>query len=552
MNFLGALGLAIASSSLVPDVYAIDTITRAGRYLYNSTGRFYIKGVAYQQQGAVASPGELPTTFIDSLADGTACSRDLPFLQQLGVNAIRAYSVDSNQNHDACMQAFSNAGIYTIIDLSLPINGSIDSNAPGWTSNLLDLYLGTITEFLKYDNVLAFNIGNEVVSLVNQTDAAPFVKAAARDIKSFLASKSSGALVGYASIDGAANFKIPLAEFMSCDPTGSNSGTSALDLYGLNNYEWCGDSTFQNSYAGTEADFANYNIPAYFSEFGCITSPPRLWTETQSLFSSQMSDVWSGGLAFSYFPASVGGQGQFGMVNISSDGSTVTPNDDFTRLAQQYGQISPPNTPPQSSAGSTSYPTCPSANSTLLASSTLPPTPNDNACSCVQSVVSCQFTPKVSDTTAIVGVLTGAACSLLGQAGGNCDALTGNGTSGTYGIVAACDPETRLSYAMTEYYESQNRNANACSFSGNGTINSRAASSSAGVVAAASSCLASATGVSTPSSTASGSGGGGSSSSASGSSGSKSGAILNHPMSFFVSLAVVLGSVLAGGWATLM
>lgn len=55
-----------------------------------------------------------PSTYIDPLSNGTACQRDLPFLQQLGVNAIRAYSVNSALNHDTCMQLFSNAGIYAM------------------------------------------------------------------------------------------------------------------------------------------------------------------------------------------------------------------------------------------------------------------------------------------------------------------------------------------------------------------------------------------------------------------------------------------------------
>jgi hypothetical protein len=72
------------------------------------------------------------------------------------------------------------------LDLSLPLNGSIDRTAPAWTTNLLDSYINTIDAFLKYDNVLAYNIGNEVVTSANQTTALPFIKAAARDTKAYL------------------------------------------------------------------------------------------------------------------------------------------------------------------------------------------------------------------------------------------------------------------------------------------------------------------------------------------------------------------------------
>lgn len=48
-------------------------------------------------------------------------------------------------------------------------------------------------------------------------------------------SKSSSALVGYAAIDGDATWLVPLANYLSCDPTSRNSGATAIDLYGLNN-----------------------------------------------------------------------------------------------------------------------------------------------------------------------------------------------------------------------------------------------------------------------------------------------------------------------------
>ncbi|KAI0063185.1 glycoside hydrolase family 72 protein [Artomyces pyxidatus] len=483
-------------------VHAIGKITRSGRYLFNADGsRFYIKGVAYQEQGAVDTsdpnnPFLEPSTFIDPLANSTACARDLPFLQQLGVNAIRVYSVNSSLNHDSCMQALSSAGIYTIIDLSLPVNGSIDRDSPAWTTNLLDLYIGTINAFSKYDNVLAYNVGNEVVTATNGTAALAFVKAAARDTKAYLTSKSSPALVGYAAINGDDTFVPPLANYLSCDPTGKNSGSSAIDLFGLNDYSWCGNSSFEAAYADTTNQFAGYNVVAYFSEYGCNSPSPRIWTEVPALFGSQAVPVWSGGIAFSYFPAE-SAAGEFGMVTFSPDGSTVQTSTDFTNLKAQYNAVSFINTPSQSSAPAAAYPSCPQQNTTFLASNTLPPTPSDAACACVESKLSCQFNPQTSNTTAIIGTLFGTACSLLGAKGDTCNDIAADGSAGQYGLVSACDPSTKLSYVMSEYFEANNRDPQACSFAGNGTVNP-AAVSSVSASQVASSCLSTATGTFVP------------------------------------------------------
>lgn len=125
-----------ATLAFTSGAQALTKVHRDGRYLYNEDGsRFYIKGVAYQPQGRSYSRyvnvaltclcvGEVtatddnpflePSSFIDPLADGAGCQRDAPFLQQLGVNVVRVYSVDSTLNHDACMSALSGVGIYTM------------------------------------------------------------------------------------------------------------------------------------------------------------------------------------------------------------------------------------------------------------------------------------------------------------------------------------------------------------------------------------------------------------------------------------------------------
>ncbi|KAF8898482.1 glycoside hydrolase family 72 protein [Infundibulicybe gibba] len=518
----------VTAAALITGAHAIGKVTRAGRYLYNDDGtRFYIKGIAYQEQGIVVQSagndfGE-PSSFTDPLSLDNACTRDLPFLKELTVNTLRVYSVDSSLNHDSCMKTFSDAGIYTIIDLALPLNGSIDRIVPSWSTNILNQYIKTIDAFSKYDNVLAFNVGNEVV-VNNGTAVAPFVKAAARDVKAYLESKKSNALVGYAAINGAATFRDPLANYLTCDPDGKGSGATAIDLYGLNDYEWCGDSSFQAAYAGTTGDFAGYNVPAYFSEFGCITPGPRLWTEPTALFSSDMSPVWSGGIAFSYFPAS-SVQGQFGMVNISSDGKTVTTSDDYDKLKDNYSKVTAtPNTPSQSAAGSSTYPSCPTANDTFVASTTLPPTPNPAACNCLLSTLSCRFTPSTANYSAVVGSLLDTACSLLGEKGGSCVDIGGNGQTGVYGRLSACDPTIKLSYIMSKYYEANNRNGQACSFGGNGTVNPLAPTTASAADTAASSCVANPSATFVPTAAAS-SGAGGASATGGGATAGKNGAM---------------------------
>ena len=153
-----------------------------------------------------------------------------------------------------------------------------------------------------------------------------------------------------------------------------------------------------------------------------------------------MSDIWSGAIAFSYFPAE-SDQGEFGMVTI--DGNTVNTNDDFARLKTQYNDVTLPTTP--SAPGSTTYPSCPAQNSTFLASTTLPPTPNDNSCNCLEQSLQCRFTPQTNNATQvglIVGELLDFTCSQLGQFGGSCDAISANGSTGVYGNVSMCSPCT--------------------------------------------------------------------------------------------------------------
>lgn len=78
--------------------------------------------------------------------------------------------------------------------------------------------------------------------------------------------------------------------------------------------EWCGDSSFEKSgYSSLTEEFADTNIPVFFSEYGCNNVKPRTFTNVPVLYGDQMS-VLSGGLVYEYSQES----DEYGLVAINS------------------------------------------------------------------------------------------------------------------------------------------------------------------------------------------------------------------------------------------
>lgn len=76
-----------------------------------------------------------------------------------------AYHVNPNNNHDACMQLFANAGIYLFLDVATH-STQIDGKNPQWTIPQYNAFTAIIDAFSKYDNLAGFFITNEVSSLL--------------------------------------------------------------------------------------------------------------------------------------------------------------------------------------------------------------------------------------------------------------------------------------------------------------------------------------------------------------------------------------------------
>lgn len=132
-------------------------------------------------------------------------------------------------------------GIYIVADLSEP-GLSINRDTPTWDLDLYNRYTSVVDLLAPYSNVLGFFAGNEVTNNGTNTGASPFVKAAIRDMKAYMKSQGYRAIpVGYATNDDAET-RDPMANFFDCGPP-----ADAADFYGINIYEWCGQSTLQKS-----------------------------------------------------------------------------------------------------------------------------------------------------------------------------------------------------------------------------------------------------------------------------------------------------------------
>jgi hypothetical protein len=257
--------------------------------------------VAYQQDSSAAGASS-SSTFVDPLSSETNCKRDVPYLKDLGTNVIRTYAIDPTADHSACMALLDAAGIYVISDLSEP-SLSINRDDPKWNTELLARYTAVVDEMSQYSNVIGFFAGNEVTNNASNTDASAYVKAAVRDTKAYIAAHVSRWMgVGYAANDDS-DIRANIAHYFNC-----GNQSQAIDFWGYNIYEWCGTNTFTGSgYAEQVSFFSNYSIPVFFAEYGCNTqggAAGRIFEETTALYSSDMTDVISGGIVYMYFQES--------------------------------------------------------------------------------------------------------------------------------------------------------------------------------------------------------------------------------------------------------
>ena len=207
--------------------------------------------------------------------------------------------------------------VYLWLDLDT-FNSQIEQISPHWNETQRDAFAKVLDEFQQFDNLAGVFVGNEVLTtrktpqlpshphaLYHVTDsyptangsvAAPYVKAAARDLKAHRTSKGYRNIpIGYSAAD-IATLRPMLQNYLAC---GSNA-SETIDFFSLNAYSWCGGSTYQQSgYDVLEKNSTELHIPIFMSETGCNTVRPRDFKDQEAIY-GEMADNWSGSIIYEW------------------------------------------------------------------------------------------------------------------------------------------------------------------------------------------------------------------------------------------------------------
>ncbi|KAF3090393.1 hypothetical protein TWF102_009351 [Orbilia oligospora] len=334
-----AIGLPIlAASLLATSSLALEPITIKGSKFFHADGsQYFMKGIAYQR-----SP-------FDPLLDKKQCQLDADLMKQLGANAIRVYHVDPDGNHDDCMKIFEDIGVYAFIDLDTFHTYIEQDGPPHWNETQLTEYTKVLDNLAGYSNLGGVFVGNEIITKSNGSFAAPYIKAAVRDIKAYMEEKKFARKIptGYSAAD-IAELRPNLQNYLAC---GDDSSVN-VDFFGLNAYEWCGEATdyHVSGYDMLNKNATDYPVPIFFSETGCNVPTPRDFKDQFAIFGPEMRDVWSGAIIYEWIQE----DNNYGLVDygradpktaIGGDtwarGGKPTPLPDFTVLKSVWSSVTP-------------------------------------------------------------------------------------------------------------------------------------------------------------------------------------------------------------------
>ena len=345
-----------------------DVVIVKDRLLYthssqNPEKRFFLKGIAYPDAPPpqpIVGAKEQPTVNYNATAWIAVLKQLRQAMPATALNTVRVYRMDPlEMDYGEFFDAAAEMGFYVIVPLTATSGGAVldRSKEPPhcYTFELYEFGTKALLEYLKYPNVIAGMIGNEVMNNRESWQAAPCVKAYARDLKLFMKDlnkqiqSDSSLAQRFAKRITETNELLPLPlsyacqhsgigaalnsedtirlslDYLTCDVSTQDQedgvGSYGIDILGVNIESWCATgNTFRYNEDGTEGTYYRLwkslrdgvDVPLVFSEMGCshyqfnkdtpaLRTPEgtRDWKQIPIVL-NEMSDSWSGFCAYAY------------------------------------------------------------------------------------------------------------------------------------------------------------------------------------------------------------------------------------------------------------
>lgn len=214
-----------------------------------------------------------------------------------------------------------------------------------------------IANFAAYDNTLAILVANEIMQA--DLTAAACVKQYVADLKSWMrvnGKKIRLIPLAYAAADSSYAGKIDNADIyhvlkiqgLLCGDQMVNGGMlKSIDIYLINEYRWCPQSSYAESYERFLNMAKGLPITIAFGEYGCklTKSTPRDWGMVPFMYDAPsqtqgFSATFSGGLAYSFGLAKLSADSLFPMFTGGSSEITGVPSDvptvDYANLKKSF------------------------------------------------------------------------------------------------------------------------------------------------------------------------------------------------------------------------
>ncbi|KAK3679784.1 1,3-beta-glucanosyltransferase [Recurvomyces mirabilis] len=320
--------------------HAIPIVVK-GNALYRGCERWLVKGISYLPYASDREPNG-DKVLLDALAHDRLheLEADVFTLHDLGLNTISVRHLEPDTDHTAALKLLEREGIYVLVTIFDGLHKrrnrwpTEDKTTPEdyvrqhYNAETMISNLRLVEELADHPNVLGFVVSGSSMNTVRNTKAAEVLRACIRDTKAFLHARGKRAVPIGATMSDLASLRLPFLQYFS-----SGSPPECADFAAIDCYSWAGKSSFQISgWKNLVASVSKVTrMPLMLSAFGANITQPRLWDELLCLYSPDMTGVFSGGFAYTFFESGNG----HGIVKTQEDGFRK-PARDFDRFRKHF------------------------------------------------------------------------------------------------------------------------------------------------------------------------------------------------------------------------